>query len=500
MKYDIKEWLDTLRTKTMHGICSGVSEGENEVAGRIRFLAKFKQPKAIALGAIAVVVACVAVFCLGGDNPIVVTQQDSSVQGDASSNADAASNAAQAESTPAGSDSNTGDSDSALGEVTLDDAFTGETITATSHDEYTIWAADLTHDGQDEQIVWDDIAFDSSRNEFLYVQAADSEELVTEDFLWVSELAISTSHAGNGSYSLYRDATGDYLWSYNEAWYSGSCYAQYELFYLSAVGEKITVDNAAVEILTDGMPFTDALNDTDAILDFFETATDYAANSYILVSAMLSIDYLDVTTGETVADDFICSTEAAPVQIIPTLMLENAAPQDDNTSTEGSATELLRAELEALNEKRTANYAEVYAEQNATTISMVLEGYPEEVAAVRYQMDGYSIAIPNDEWEMTSENHWQAINSEQVFFEILCTTEADMAAVAQSCWGEAGAETTLFEKTSRFFYANGQTSHLQFLGSDNAGNYYYVLAECFDEAMEGYGWRMIYIADTLIID
>ncbi|MFI3168423.1 MAG: hypothetical protein R3Y06_00565, partial [Faecalibacterium sp.] len=365
----IKKALHIAHTKTLHGICSGVSEGENEVAGRIRFLAKFKQPKAIALGAIALVIACAAVFCLGDNNPIIVTQQDSSVQSDASSNVDVITeNTTVPENTTDGSNNT-------LGEITPDDTSTSETVAATSHDEYSIWAADLTHDGQDEQIIWDNIAFDSNLNEFLYVQTAGSEQLVSEAFLWVSELSISTSHAGNASYSLYQDGTGDYLWYYNEAWYSGSCYAQYELFYLSATGEKIIVASNAVEILTDGMPFTDALNDIDAILDFFETASDYAASSYVLVSTLQDVHHLDVTSGETLTQiDFISSTEAAPVQIIPTLMITTMAPQDNSIPTEGSAIEILRAQLEALNEKRTANYAEIYAEQNATTIEMVLEG------------------------------------------------------------------------------------------------------------------------------
>ncbi len=343
--WNVSRIWHAMHTKTLHGICSGVSEEENEVAGRIRFLARFQKPKAIAAIALVIALLCVGLFCLGGNNPVASAPVPTSTP----------------LATPNSTPSNTGDAALATSTPLTDELTPTDEARATTHEEYTLWTADLTHDGQDEWILWDDIAFAQSPNQPLYIQTADTAALPDEEALWTNDAyAVSMSNAGSMSYSLYQDGENAYLLRYNEAWYSGTLYLYYEVFYLSAQGEEIPVDGAQLEILTDGMPYTEAINDVDAVIDFIETVSAYSAQSTVLVSTVFNAYYLDVATGETSTQQaFIQSTAAQPMQILPSLMMSAQA----DTAADSTWQETLRAQLEELNAARTENYAEVLAMQ-----------------------------------------------------------------------------------------------------------------------------------------
>ncbi|MFI3169608.1 MAG: hypothetical protein R3Y06_06685 [Faecalibacterium sp.] len=340
----IKNVLHIAHTKTLHSICSGVSESENEVAGRIRFLAKFKQPKALALGAIGLALACVAVFCLGGDNPIVTLPQSASTA-TASSAVSDASQTNEENNTASGTENASSETDTA-----------GMLSLATTRDDYFIWQADLNHDGQDESILLDTAALKQSGEQYLYVQEAGETALPTEVTLWRSPLDSTIDTEQYRAYYLYHDTAGDYLLYYHQSWNpdynTGSYY--FELFYLAETGAKTLQDYGECTIYACALQeehfgvANSAENDIEEIVAFYETLTHYIDNSYVLVNTLIdttgpSEDGTEVTGGYSIG------TPQNPVSLVPNLINENIFPEDADISPLGSASDYLRAQLTYIN-------------------------------------------------------------------------------------------------------------------------------------------------------
>ncbi|WP_409968100.1 M56 family metallopeptidase [Bengtsoniella intestinalis] len=133
-----------------------------------------------------------------------------------------------------------------------------------------------------------------------------------------------------------------------------------------------------------------------------------------------------------------------------------------------------------------------------TTITMTIEGDAEEISAIATHKEGYSIAIPVDEWAETDDNHWQAIANEDVYFDIFYLDIEDIQEVATWCLDTQGEVTDWMGRDTIFVSNAGNTHFLTALGASENG-YYYGLGHCPDEAMEGFGTRIGYIFDTVTL-
>ncbi|MBP3700599.1 MAG: hypothetical protein J6I64_01795, partial [Lachnospiraceae bacterium] len=143
-----------------------------------------------------------------------------------------------------------------------------------------IWEADLTHNGQPEQLVFDWSQFDTGGTGTLSVRDDWGQEIYSVE--------ISSDHGFSSTYYLCQWQGKDYLFYYKPYIMMGEGYNSYELFYLTAAGEKILEDADSIGFYVDFIPsivneYGKRVMDIPAMVSFAETVNRYVAFSYLLV-------------------------------------------------------------------------------------------------------------------------------------------------------------------------------------------------------------------------
>lgn len=151
-------------------------------------------------------------------------------------------------------------------------------ITANS----TRWEADLTHDGQPEQVIFDWSLFDGNGGGMFAVLDAQGKVLFSDE--------VTSSHSWLRTYYLCSWKGNEYLFRYDPNMMQEEGSYWYELFYLTADGEKIIEDTERIGFSIAILPSAPNHNgkrvmDIPTMLAFAHKVNTYIENSFLLVSS-----------------------------------------------------------------------------------------------------------------------------------------------------------------------------------------------------------------------
>lgn len=151
-------------------------------------------------------------------------------------------------------------------------------ITANS----VVWEADLTHDGLPEKVIFDWSEFDGS-GEGMFAVLDDQGKVLYSD-------EVASSHSWWRTYYLCQWEGKEYIFRYDPYFMQYEGTYSYELFYLTAEGEKVMEDEGAVAFSDAVLPCAANQNgtrvmDIPAMVEFAETVNDYVASSFLVVSS-----------------------------------------------------------------------------------------------------------------------------------------------------------------------------------------------------------------------
>ena len=192
------------------------------------------------------------------------------------------------------------------------------------------WEADLNHDGQTEQIVFDWGYFDRGSWGIFAVLDADGRVIYKEE--------PASAHPGWVSLYLCRLQGEEYLFRYTPTCYQGWCDYSYELFYLDASGKEVITDSALVSFYgSEGEPGQDVpVMEASALVDFAETVNTYMENAYLLVST--DENAIGRWPQGAISEFFITSTAENPVRLWETysfLLGESERNYDEKPALSG---------------------------------------------------------------------------------------------------------------------------------------------------------------------
>lgn len=136
------------------------------------------------------------------------------------------------------------------------------------------------------------------------------------------------------------------------------------------------------------------------------------------------------------------------------------------------------------------------AAESTKVLTIMKEGEPEEKQAALVVGDGYSIYLPNDEWQKEEENMWRAVVNEEV--KLWVTNFESGYQIAQALADE-GYETELSEAENAELtrQEEGIIYKVRWYETDNK---IWCIFYCYPlEAEEGWGRELPVIADTFAV-
>lgn len=213
-------------------------------------------------------------------------------------------------------------------------------ITRSSH----LWEADLTHDGQAEQLVFDWGYFDSASFGIFAVLDADGRVL--------HELEPGAPHVGWMNLYLCRLDGRDYILEYYPGCFQGWYDYEYELYWLNEEGEKTVEDSGSVSFYGSEGEYYGAgerpVTDIPAMVTFAETVNSYMQDSFLLVST--DKNAIGDWPSDALSDLFISSTPDKPVRLWETFgfVRGEAEPRTSEKPNLSGLAEELKAWCESL--------------------------------------------------------------------------------------------------------------------------------------------------------
>jgi hypothetical protein len=147
--------------------------------------------------------------------------------------------------------------------------------TATVPSGSVCWQADLTHDGQPEQILFDVQGMEQNGYASFTVQRADGTRLY--------EATLSASHVGWNTFALYTDPDGR-AWLLQYQPYFAQSAGEYSYALLDLTGVTVTTKESGTVAFSAGMPYTAPDNDVDALDAFAQRVNALWASSALLVT------------------------------------------------------------------------------------------------------------------------------------------------------------------------------------------------------------------------
>jgi hypothetical protein len=147
--------------------------------------------------------------------------------------------------------------------------------TLTVPDGSVCWQADLTHDGQAEQILFDVQGMEQNGYAQFTVRRADGTRLY--------EATLSASHVGWNTFALYTDPNGQ-AWLLQYQPYFAQSAGEYSYALLDLTGDAVTTKESGTVAFSAGMPYTAPDNDVDALVAFTQRVNALWASSALLVT------------------------------------------------------------------------------------------------------------------------------------------------------------------------------------------------------------------------
>ncbi len=135
---------------------------------------------------------------------------------------------------------------------------------------------------------------------------------------------------------------------------------------------------------------------------------------------------------------------------------------------------------------------EVSFQEMKTTMSFVVEGMEEEVPAIRFVGENYSITVPEEGWEIVAKGVWRSEVNNEVQISIVDYEGEDIDSVRESLSGSGYVENGSYYM--RFEDKNGLVWNVRLFTKDEK-----VVGVFYDypiEAVEGFGVRLPVIVDT----
>lgn len=183
-------------------------------------------------------------------------------------------------------------------------------------DSSRLWRADLTHDGQEEQLVFDWGFYEESGFCIFAVLGGENRVLYSTE--------LSQSHAGWDNLYLCRWNGQDYLLRYGPECYSAVYDHSYVLFWLDESGQELREDSGGISFYAGGdaseqenMPAVDI----SAMAALADTVNTYMENSFLLAGTNeMAFGSSDLDTGQ----GFVTSTPENPIRLWETYGTEAA--------------------------------------------------------------------------------------------------------------------------------------------------------------------------------
>jgi hypothetical protein len=149
---------------------------------------------------------------------------------------------------------------------------------ATVPESSVCWQADLTHDGQAEQILFDVQGMEQNGYAQFTVQRADGTRLY--------EATLSASHVGWNTFALYTDPNGQAWLLQYQPYFAQSAgeYSYALLDFTNVTGATVTTKETGTVAFSAGMPYTAPDNDVDALVAFTQRVNALWASSALLVT------------------------------------------------------------------------------------------------------------------------------------------------------------------------------------------------------------------------
>jgi len=148
--------------------------------------------------------------------------------------------------------------------------------------ESVTWEADLTHDGQPEQVIFDWSQFDACGEGMFAVLDTQGKVLYSDE--------VTSSHSWLRTYYLCSWKGKEYLFRYDPYMMQEEGSYWYELFYLTEDGEKIIEDTERIGFSIAILPSAPnnggkRVMDIPAMVAFADQVNEYIQNSFLLVSS-----------------------------------------------------------------------------------------------------------------------------------------------------------------------------------------------------------------------
>ena len=146
------------------------------------------------------------------------------------------------------------------------------------------------------------------------------------------------------------------------------------------------------------------------------------------------------------------------------------------------------------NENSVEKTEEVPYQEEKTTITFIVEGVEEEVSAILYTRENYSISIPEEDWEMVTKGTWRSAANSEVQISVVEYTGEDMDSV-RGTLSESGYEVSEYSPYLMSFEdRNGLIWNVRLFTKEEK-----VIGVFYDypiEAAEGFGSRLPVIVNT----
>lgn len=134
----------------------------------------------------------------------------------------------------------------------------------------------------------------------------------------------------------------------------------------------------------------------------------------------------------------------------------------------------------------------------STTLTYIMEGEPVEETASLYVGNGYSIYVPDDEWEPYGTDRWRFVYNDRIRFWITCYEQSNLDTVKKEL-GDTQALIPVME-SDRENEMEGQKediiTRVRLVEQPEANCVWAVYYSYPEEAIEGAGARLPVIADT----
>ncbi|HEX3076714.1 MAG TPA: hypothetical protein VHQ24_07625 [Lachnospiraceae bacterium] len=142
-------------------------------------------------------------------------------------------------------------------------------------DNTITFLSDIDHDGIKETLVIDMSLIPTEQTASLSVINENGETI------W-SDIA-GLPHAGWNSYYLYTKNGKDYLFQYNPSMYQGNANYTYDLFYLDALGNRLSIDSGQIAFSIN--PGSKDIYDAKELATFAKEVDSYLTDSFLLLSS-----------------------------------------------------------------------------------------------------------------------------------------------------------------------------------------------------------------------